>query len=71
MKLLLTGKQFEKVKENCTFIFEHYVHSYDESNQILTINIPSYEDVDYTNYMKDLKNNDRINFCLDALNFAI
>lgn len=71
MKLLLTGKQFEKVKENCAFIFEHYIHNYDDSNQILTINIPSYEDVDYTNYMKDLKNNDRINFCLDALNFAI
>lgn len=71
MKLLLTKKQYEKVKENSAFIFDHYVHNYNEDNQILDINIPSYEDVDYTSYMKDLKNNDRINFCLDALNFAI
>ena len=71
MKLLLTAKQYEKVKENMAFIFDHYVHEYDTDTQILDINIPAYEDVDYTSYMKELKNNDRITFCIDALNFAI
>lgn len=71
MKLLLTTKQLNSVKESLPFIFNNYFHHYDEENQTLEVNIPSYENVDYTNYMKDLRNNDRIEFCVDVLSFAI
>lgn len=71
MKLLLTTNQFNSVKENMPFIFNHYLYRFDEESQILEVNIPSYEDADYTSYMRDLKSNDRIEFCVDVLSFAI
>lgn len=71
MKLYLTKSQFEIIKKESSYIFEHYQYEYDDKQNILKVSIPLYDEIDYTKFMKELKTSDRIQFANDAFNFAV